>query len=128
MLRSICISVIILCLTLTGCSGKAPSKSVAPDLPAESEELETSAEETVIRATVTVNTGSTLAIRKSPGTQDKPADDVVDRVPEGRVFIIRDRHEDQEVRDGYTWWEIEDSITGKTGWSAAKFLRIEEGN
>ncbi len=120
------IGIVVFCLFFPGCAGPAPKEgpgNLEAEPPAEVEEIET-VEVEEIRAVVSVSTGSTLAIRKTPGTREKPADDVIDRVPEGRVFIVKNRHNDQVVEDGYIWWEVEDSVTGRSGWSASKFLRI----
>ena len=126
MVRFIWLGIIVIALTVTGCAG--PDSSSEPEsetAPAETEEIEES-EPAEIEAEVAVSEGSTLAIRKSAGTQDKPEDDVLDRVPRGRVLKIVNKHEDSLVEDGYTWWEVEDTETGISGWSAAEYL--EEKN
>ena len=117
------LGVIVLTLIVTGCADSNSSESELENenIPAEAEEL-ISVELNEIEAIVTVETGSTLAIRSSAGTKDKLEDDVLDRVPKGRVLKIINKHEDNVIIDGYTWWEIEDTVSGISGWSAADFL------
>ena len=117
--------IIFIALTVTGCTVPNSSKPEPETAPAETEEI-ISAEPVEMEAIVTVETGSTLAIRKSAGTKDKPEDDVLDRVPKGRVLKIINKHEDSLIKDGYTWWEVEDTLTGISGWSASKFLQYKE--
>ncbi len=118
-------------VALTGCGGSAeppeepeiePPETVVEIESPEVVEIETPQE---VRATVTVSSGSTLAIRKSPGTENKPEGDVLDRVPRGRILNVIDQHGDSRIKDGYTWWEVEDKETGHTGWTAAEFIEIE---
>ena len=117
--------IIFIALTVTGCTVPNSSKPEPETAPAETEEI-ISAEPAEMEAIVTVETGSTLAIRKSAGTRDKPEDDVLDRVPMGRVLKIINKHEDSLIKDGYTWWEVEDTLTGISGWSASKYLQYKE--
>ncbi|MCK4579942.1 MAG: VWA domain-containing protein, partial [Dehalococcoidia bacterium] len=75
------------------------------------------------------NTGSTLAIRKTPGTKNKPADDVLKRVPDGwvlKVLSTVDENGNTVVKDGFTWWKVEESeyeSQPNTGWVAKKYLK-----
>ncbi len=118
-----CTFLIVWVFSLMGCSVPGadepePEPEITPEETEEVERLELAE----IEAVVSVETGSTLAIRESAGTQDKPEGDVLDRVPEGRVLIIIDKHNDSLVEDGYTWWEVEDTTTGISGWAASEFL------
>ncbi len=122
------VGIIVVALAVTGCAApnsSEPKNEIAEIDPAETEEI-TDIEPVEIEAIVTVEPGSSLAIRKSAGSKDKPEGDVLDRVPQGRVLIIINKHEDGLIKDGYTWWEVEDTVTGILGWSAADFL--EEKN
>ena len=75
------------------------------------------------------NTGSTLAIRKTPGTKNKPADDILKRVPDGwalKVLSTVDENGNTVVKDGFTWWKVEESeyeSQPNTGWVAKKYLK-----
>jgi pimeloyl-ACP methyl ester carboxylesterase/Mg-chelatase subunit ChlD len=75
------------------------------------------------------NTGSTLAIRKTPGTKNKPSDDVLKRVPDGwvlKVLSTVDENGNTVVKDGFTWWKVEESkyeSQPNTGWVAKKYLK-----
>ncbi len=115
------VGIVVIAFTVTGCSVPDSPEPEPESAPAETEEIE-SIDPQEDEAIVIVDPESTLAIRESAGTQDKPEDDVLDRVPEGRVLIIVDKHEDSLTKDGYTWWEVEDTVTGISGWSAAEFL------
>ncbi len=106
-------------LSVMGCATPKISEPEPEIAPAETEEIIIIEP---VEAIVTVEPGSSLAIRKSAGTKDKPEDDVLDRVSEGRVLKIINKHEDRLIKDGYTWWEVEDTVTGIIGWSAANFL------
>ena len=116
------LSIVFVAFTVVGCS--IPNSDTAePEAdPAEIEEI-MSTEPEKLEAIVTVEMGSTLAIRKSPGTKDKSGGDVLDRVPEGRVFKIIGKHENSLLKDEYTLWEVKDTVTGISGWSAAEFLK-----
>ena len=71
---------------------------------------------------VNVKTGSNLFIRKTPGTKDKPDDDIIDRVPRGRLLKVIDKHDNNVVIDNFTWWEVKDPRTEITGWVASEYL------
>lgn len=123
--------IIIFALVFSGCGRSSNDAEPEPkDVPAETEEIESIEFEEIeeIKAKVAVSSGSTLAIRESPGTEGKPEGDVIDRVPRGRVLRVIDKHGDSRVIDGYTWWEVEDTDTGLSGWSAADFLEIQESD
>ena len=123
------VAVILAVFLLAGCGGSSnDAEPELEDVPAESEELEPIQFEEIqdVEARVSVSSGSTLAIRRSPGTEDQPEDDVVDRVPRGRILRVIDKHGDNRVEDGYTWWEVEDTESGSSGWTAAEFLEVED--
>ena len=75
---------------------------------------------------VDVEEGNSLFIRKSPGTKDKPDDDIIDRVPRGRIMKIINKQRNSIVVDNFTWWEVNDSETGITGWAAAEYLLAKD--
>ena len=115
------LGIVFVVFTIIGCS--TPNTNVAePETEPPAIEEIINMEPEGLEAIVTVEVGSTLAIRKSPGTKDKPGDDVLDRVPEGRILKITDKHENSVLEDGYTWWEVKDTVTGISGWSAADYL------
>lgn len=117
-----CICLLILALVIAGCAG---TREPAPDsTAAELEEEMAPAEE--IEAKVVVEAGSSLAIRKTPGIANKPEDDVLDRVPGGRILKVKNTHENTIIEDEHTWWEVEDITTGISGWVAADFLEVVE--
>ena len=117
-----CICLIILAPEIAGCAG---TPEPAPDSTAAGlEEEMTPAEE--IEAKVVVEAGSSLAIRKTPGIANKPEDDVLDRVPGGRILKVKNTHENTIIEDEHTWWEVEDITTGISGWAAADFLEVVE--
>lgn len=70
-------------------------------------------------------TGSDLAIRKEPGITELPKD-VLTRVDYGKVLILLSNHDDTMNYDGYTWWEVQDPVSGVKGWSAKDYLVPEE--
>ncbi len=76
---------------------------------------------------VNVDTGSNLFIRKSPGTKNKPGDDIVGRVPRGRILEVINKHDNTIVVDNYTWWEVKDQLTGLSGWVASEYLEVVTG-
>ncbi len=122
------VGIIVAALTVTGCvatNSSEPETEIVEIDPAVTGEI-TDIEPVEIEAIVNVEAGSTLAIRKSAGTKDKSEDDVLDRVPAGRVLKIISKHEDGLIKDGYNWWEVEDTVTGILGWSAASFLEEKE--
>jgi len=57
------------------------------------------------------------SIRRSAGLSSEG--DVLKRVPNGWVLRVTDTHADAEMKDGYIWWEVEDTTEGLTGWMAA---------
>ena len=121
--RLIWIGIIIITLAFAGCSVPDSPESELEPAPVESEETDNIEPEEIeeVKVIVTVDAESTLAIRKSAGTKDKPENDIIDRVPEGRVLKVINKHENTLIKDGYTWWEVEDTVTGISGWSAADF-------
>jgi hypothetical protein len=69
-------------------------------------------------------TGSTLTIRKTPGSQNKPESDVLERVPDGtRLQLVPDSNKvwTQKV-DGDMWWHVKDVSDGTSGWAAGMYL------
>jgi hypothetical protein len=102
---------------IVGCA-RAPQETI-PEAPSEPvKEIPIVAQEVM----VAIEPGSTLAIRSSPGTNDKPEDDVLDRVPGGRILELKNKHENTALKDGHIWWEVLDPSTRIEGWAAAKFL------
>jgi hypothetical protein len=71
---------------------------------------------------VDVDEGSYLFIRKNPGMKGKPNNDILDRVPRGRLLEVLDNRGNNYLVDNFTWWEIKDFQTGITGWVAAEYL------
>ncbi len=69
-------------------------------------------------------TGDNLAVRKTPGTKDKPAGDVLQRVNRGDVLFLQDQHDNQVFIDGYIWWEVYEPSSQIRGWAAEKYLDI----
>jgi len=106
----------------------APSREMPRERP-EEEPDEVTREmpevEEELQARVTIGEGSTLAIRKSPGTSDKPADDVLESVRRGQVLIVTDTHDDARQKDGFTWWEVRNPGSGVRGWTASEFLQVD---
>jgi len=121
--RLIWIGIIIVTLAFAGCSVPGSPESEPEPAPVELEETDNIEPEAIeeVKAIVTIDAESTLAIRKGAGTKDKPENDIIDRVPEGRMLKVINKHENTLIKDGYTWWEVEDTVTGISGWSAADF-------
>lgn len=64
-------------------------------------------------------------LRKTPGTQNKPADDIIKTLPNGWAVKVTSTTDDNDVDinlDGYRWYQVEDKTDGVTGWMAAKNL------
>ena len=66
--------------------------------------------------------GDKLAVRKTPGSQNKPGDDVLTRLKQEQKVYLQDHHDNQVKVDGLVWWEIYDSSSQAKGWCAAKYL------
>lgn len=66
--------------------------------------------------------GDNLALRKTPGTKDKGADDVLTRLKKDQEVYLQSTHDNQVDVDGYVWWEIYDPASKVMGWCAAKHL------
>lgn len=66
--------------------------------------------------------GSRVAIRKTPGTTNKPADDVLERVSTGDTLELINNHDNNIKIDGYIWWEVYSLKTGIEGWVASEYL------
>jgi len=49
----------------------------------------------------------------------------VKHVPNGWVLNVTNTHQDEEIYDGYIWWEVEDVTDGIAGWSA--YQNISDG-
>jgi hypothetical protein len=116
--------IIIITLSFADCLAPDSPESEPEPAPVESEEIDSIEPDEIeeVKAIVTIDAESTLAIRKSAGTKDKPENDIIDRVPEGRMLKVINKHGNTLIKDGYTWWEVEDTVTGISGWSAADFL------
>ena len=67
-------------------------------------------------------TGDNLAVRKTPGTKDKEAQDVLARLKKDQTVYLQSTHDNQVEVDGYVWWEIYDPASKVMGWCAAKHL------
>ena len=50
---------------------------------------------------------------------------VVKHIPNGWVLNVTNTHQNNEIHDGYIWWEVEDVTDGITGWSA--YQNISDG-
>jgi len=69
------------------------------------------------------NTGeSGLRVRQNFGTEAE----ILKVVPDGWVLYVTNTHQDEEIHDGYTWWEVRDVTDGIEGWAANQFLRYDE--
>jgi hypothetical protein len=67
-------------------------------------------------------TGDNLAVRKTPGTKDKGAEDILSRLKKDQAVYLQSTHDNQVDVDGYVWWEIYDPASKVKGWCAAKHL------
>ncbi len=65
-------------------------------------------------------TADQLALRKTPGTKDKPADDVLVRLNQGDELFLLNSHDNESEKDGFIWWEVK--AGAQAGWVAAKYL------
>lgn len=80
----------------------------------------------VVGDTVEVyETGGTLAIRKTPGTIDKPEGDVLKRVGDGTILKVIGGPQFLEDNAPHNyWWEVEEiGDDGTKGWSAENGLQ-----
>jgi hypothetical protein len=75
---------------------------------------------------VSVAQDNHLFIRKSPGVSNKKQDDILDRVPRGRLLVLKDDHNDDLFVDNLIWWEVSDPVTEVSGWVAANYLVASE--
>ncbi|MEK9154828.1 MAG: SBBP repeat-containing protein [Patescibacteria group bacterium] len=69
-----------------------------------------------------------LNLRKTPGNQNKPADDIIKTVPNGwavKVASTTSEGGNYIDLDGYRWYKAEDVTDGVVGWMAAKSLPDE---
>lgn len=88
-------------------------------------DLDQGAEDVVSEEEVNIEvevTGDGLAIRKTPGTSDKPEGDVIQRVNSGHVLEVISKHDNAVIHDGYTWWEVYNPSSNVAGWSASRYL------
>ncbi len=63
------------------------------------------------------------SLRQTPGTENKPADDILKIAPNDWVLkIISKTDENGRVvnRDGYIWWKVENPGNGVVGWMGAQ--------
>ena len=102
---------------IQGC-GQREDVKVDADLEQDAED-ELTEEPEEIRIEVT---GDRLAVRNTPGTSNKPAGDVIERVDSGQILILVSKHNNTVNLDGYIWWEVYNPLTNTTGWSASKYL------
>jgi len=70
--------------------------------------------------------GSYLHMRKTPGTEDKPDDDIIARLEHNEEIEIIDKHDNSREKDGYVWWEIYCPAEDREGWVASEFVTVEE--
>jgi hypothetical protein len=127
---------VLLLLFLSGC--KAPANPADPEptereTPGENEDTdetddtgETGARqdeaEDIKKEIELIVMGDSLAIRKTPGTKNKAADDILIRLKQGHAVFLQDNHNNQVEADGYIWWEVYDPASQVKGWCAAKHL------
>ncbi|MBX3014924.1 MAG: M23 family metallopeptidase [Caldilineaceae bacterium] len=64
-----------------------------------------------------VRTTTVVRMRRSPGTLNKPSDDVLADVPANSAGTIA---AGPRVADGLTWWQLRVASSGQTGWMAEK--------
>ena len=68
-------------------------------------------------------------LRKTYGTLNKPADDVIKTVPNDwaiKVTSMTDASGANVDLDGYRWYQVQDATDGATGWMAGKSLSTGE--
>jgi hypothetical protein len=68
---------------------------------------------------------NTWSLRKTPGTQNKSADDVIKTVPNSWVVKIAsttDENGNNIDLNGYRWYKVFDATDGAIGWMAAESL------
>ena len=71
------------------------------------------------------STNRWFIIRKTPGTQNKPANDIIKIVPNKwvvKVLNTTDENGNNIGLDDYSWYKVEDVTDGTIGWIAAKSL------
>ncbi len=69
------------------------------------------------------NTPNMWSLRKNPGTQNKPADDIIKTVPTDwvlKVATTTDVAGNPIEQDGYQWYGVVDPTDNAVGWMAAK--------
>ncbi len=130
--------VLLLLFTLSGCKvynrviggepveGETPEENVNENDGAEdSQEAgeEQQAQEDIIRKDIQLMvTGDNLALRNSPGTQNKQAEDILARLKRDQAVFLQNKYDNQVEIDGYVWWEVYDPLSELKGWCAAKYL------
>ncbi len=85
-------------------------------------------EEAFSREIQLVVTVDSLALRKTPGTEDKGPDDVLARLKEGSKVFLQDLHDNEVEADGFLWWEVYDPDSREKGWCAAQYLLYGEAH
>ena len=118
-MRWVCVGLLLAFFIVAAGCGRTSQEKIPESSPSE---VESPIFVEAVEVTVAIEPESTLAIRKSPGTRDKPEDDVLYRVPGGRILEVKDKHNNTILEDGYIWWEVKDVSTGNAGWAAADFL------
>ncbi len=126
---------VLLMFMLVGCGGeeeadieneKQEEETVSD--PQEEERIREEREEEKEEETyfISVSEGSTLRMRKTPGTKDKPEDDIIAELKRNEEVVIKNKHDDSEKEDGFIWWEIYDPSEEDSGWVAKEYLSPEK--
>lgn len=71
------------------------------------------------------NTSKSSEFRKTPGTQNKPTDDIIKTLPNDWVVKVTSTTDTNSANvdiDGYRWYQVEDLTDGSKGWMAGKNL------
>ena len=111
---------VILLVALLLLQGCGPGQSPEDENGEQEQDVED--EEVTIEYIEVEVTGNRLAVRKTPGTKDKPQGDVLERVDKGQILTLLSKHDNTVDLDGYIWWEVHNSSTNVTGWSASQYL------
>ena len=120
--------ILLMAFSLPGCleNNEEPEEEVATEIEEDKEEISEKDTPEEKSYYVSVSIGSSFFMRDSPGSEDQLGDDVIDELQRGEKVTVKDKHDDSEEKDGYTWWEIEVPSSEKEGWVASDFLSQEE--
>jgi hypothetical protein len=113
---------VILMVSLLLLQGCGPGQSPEDPSGEQEQDLEEEEEEVTVEYIEVVVTGDRLAVRKTPGTKNKPQGDVLERVDKGQVLTLLSKYDNTVDLDGYIWWEVHNPSTNVTGWSASQYL------